>query len=69
MEPRIVPIEEFYDMERELTKPAPKRKGIDHAQASKALAGYTDRHADNLPIPDWVYGIKPEKKKKRRRRA
>lgn len=69
MEPKIVPIEEFYALERELTKPAPKRRGINYEQASKALAGYADRHADNLPIPDWVYGIKPKKKKRRRKRT
>ena len=65
MEPKIASIEEFYAIEWELTRPAPKREGIDHAQACKALAG----DPKSFPIPDWVYGIKPEKKKKRRRRA
>lgn len=65
MSPKMASIEEFYAIEWELTRPAPKREGINYEQAKQALAG----DPKSFPIPDWVYGIEPKKKKKRRRRA
>ena len=48
IEPRLVSLDEFKLIERELMRPTPKRKGINHQASQRALAGSTT-------LSSWVF--------------